>query len=803
MNARRTLITGLVVLTAAVSSAKTIGWWKFDDEAPGTLSTAETRAANAASADYGSGVFRSITGTGAGTVGTVADHMPVFVESRHTKVYDPVTDQQYDNTAAVGYQVTGTTDVTVEGGAVCIPDSENLRPANFTIECFVCTTQKVLYTMVPIVGRPCSSFTDETFGLCMLNNGCLFARMRSNGSSHLSDLSGEGKKQKINDGRWHHVAMTYDATAGRMTVYVDYVEDFHRDWSGPLEYRDDKSIYIGGYQVQGRKLDGRIDEVRFSDTALEPKDFLRFDEPTPAVVDKDTLIFASFEGGKEPLEERNFNEIVRNGPKMELKAVGGEKPPAALTDSVPCPILERGTNLAAQVVNASSIHLPTNGLGNGYALCAEARTYCATNLTIECFIRNDEPIRGTGTTENQKIFQIGSKPTLLLVREFAGSFYIAFENQVDGKWTSQSVPGATTDLSCGVWHHVAVVYDAEAKTITFTIDYNKSYTKSNVVLYSGEAQNLYFGSDNTGTKQLYCGSFDGIRVTARALTRAEFLNRGGTEEPSSTLATIPFDGDYTVGPFPHIACLSEGAGYAFAADDGNVPTFTDEVVGPLISRDGTNQTIVATNTAALRVDKGYAAFGGATEALRRDFTAECFCRIRWGTKFSGIMRLNRGSSATGDPAWALYLNEGTDSEKDDYSKLQFRMICRRSDGSSSNVYATCTLPVPLKGDKWHHLAVTGESDGGTNVLVSLYCDYKKVTQVNSQYTTVENGTIRLPGLFSAESGKSPCFTVGASGQATAGMKADFDEVRISDHALDPSEFLRVYKEKKGLLLIVR
>ena len=193
MNVRRTLITGLVVLTAAVSSAKTIGWWKFDDEEPGTLSTAETRAANAASADYGIGTFHSITDTGAGKIGTEAGHMPVFVSSRHTKVYDPVTDRQYDNTAAVRFQVTGTTDTTVEGGTVCIPDSANLRPENFTIECFVRTTQKALYTMVPIFGRKYSSFTDETFGLCLLNNGCLFARLRSNGSSNLSDLKGEGK----------------------------------------------------------------------------------------------------------------------------------------------------------------------------------------------------------------------------------------------------------------------------------------------------------------------------------------------------------------------------------------------------------------------------------------------------------------------------------------------------------------------------------------------------------------------------------------------------------------------------------
>ena len=84
-------------------------------------------------------------------------------------------------------------------------------------------------------------------------------------------------------GTWHHVAGTWDGTT--MRAYVDGVEVGNRPFSGTIGYGANEDVYIGvndeGTPRLGAWWNGNIDEVRISDTALNPTQFLNHPNPVP------------------------------------------------------------------------------------------------------------------------------------------------------------------------------------------------------------------------------------------------------------------------------------------------------------------------------------------------------------------------------------------------------------------------------------------------------------------------------------------------------------------------------------------
>lgn len=84
----------------------------------------------------------------------------------------------------------------------------------------------------------------------------------------------------LNDTRWHHVALSYDATAKQFKLYVDYklamtqglknAEEENALFDGPYGYFFCRFPTTGGFE-------GWMDEIRFSSKALEPSEFERFE----------------------------------------------------------------------------------------------------------------------------------------------------------------------------------------------------------------------------------------------------------------------------------------------------------------------------------------------------------------------------------------------------------------------------------------------------------------------------------------------------------------------------------------------
>ena len=83
----------------------------------------------------------------------------------------------------------------------------------------------------------------------------------------------------INDGNFHHVAMTYDGSgsAAGVKLYVDGVEDtevLQQDTLGANLITNSSPFTIGSRDSGGVPFNGDIDELQVSDTPLSGSDIL-------------------------------------------------------------------------------------------------------------------------------------------------------------------------------------------------------------------------------------------------------------------------------------------------------------------------------------------------------------------------------------------------------------------------------------------------------------------------------------------------------------------------------------------------
>ena len=84
---------------------------------------------------------------------------------------------------------------------------------------------------------------------------------------------------KIEDGAWHHVALTYDYPTRTVRIYKDYVKVLESVTANPL-WVDAGNSQIGAGDMA---FDGWIDEVRLTDRVLEPTAFL-YSLPLPGML---------------------------------------------------------------------------------------------------------------------------------------------------------------------------------------------------------------------------------------------------------------------------------------------------------------------------------------------------------------------------------------------------------------------------------------------------------------------------------------------------------------------------------------
>ncbi len=247
-----TLSTGLysVTLTFSDSASKSFtnqwqfrvanqavrGYWKFDEKAAG----------NDASTDVGS--FLDFSGNERN--GTSSSVPPVYVQGS----------PDYGNTSALRFN-SGLDRIVVPdvSGAFNFTNS-------FTMEAVLRTTNTV--AGAAIVAK---NGTD--------GEGEYWWRMPGTGAkSQQIWVSGKGVTGTniVNDGKWHHVAVVYDAAAGEIRAYFNYqLENSLGGLTITNAIGRPNDLTIGSFWNGGSEFIGDVDFIRISSGALAPAEFVQ------------------------------------------------------------------------------------------------------------------------------------------------------------------------------------------------------------------------------------------------------------------------------------------------------------------------------------------------------------------------------------------------------------------------------------------------------------------------------------------------------------------------------------------------
>ena len=789
-------------LWMGVALARTTAWWHFDEADPGTAAAANTIVDECAMGTYGEPISYA-----AGTASSSGDYLPQYARPfRGRKVYDPVTGESHTNRSAMAFKIasegTNTAGHAYYGGAVRFtPPSDGYMPdyANqLTVESFICVTGSSANTFGPIVGnvRSGTAWTDERWALYYQSSGAGAGKIavRLTGSIW---YNAQATDTAVNDGLWHHVAFTYDGTNVR--IYVDYKLDRTYGKTGDIPKASADRLYIGGYNFSDstwgrRRFNGYIDEVRISNAALTPDQFLRL-QPLNPPSDPDEVVRIRFSQSGES-SELQYAESMTD--KFDLQGTfwklhddegmtvydttdkAGGRVGAGLFDDNP----EANVSALCQTTNAAGkanyIKVPrlTNALG-----LSENGTNA--NYTVEAFYKVRRSARG------QTLFKIG--PTTQVAGHVffeRNSETLLFCYNQNGSWTSlTAAPGTVSD---GNWHHVALVSDASNNEVRVYYDYARCNRATNVNLRVWTGCSLFVGG-NESSDQFFDGWIDDCRVTKRVLKPEEFLTTHpvGSVSPSPILLAR-FENDFNMESLLYDDYAITGTGAARTG--GTAPTFVRDSPGPLLL-DGTNGTELVKNDYSAHMDRSRVAF-----PISPLFDAFGTCTVEFIAKFTGLAEGAPNYTNTNNlHAGILRLARGTSTDYDWYTyrignnPKGIGLATRHQENKSTIDYNTWGLPNLLADGRWHHYAFTFEefdSNGTTKTRLTLYYDYKKL----NTYTI--NGTVNLKDVQYGHR-----LMVCESSGATLNLQGEFNALRLSRGVLPVEKFLG--RATRGLYIIFR
>ena len=803
-----------VMLLASTAAADTVAWWHFDEEAPGTVATSGV-------------VTESISGTTATSYWidsnsvkqTSSPYRPAFGPAfSGLAVYDPVAGTTNANRSAMKFVTArgGATPNTnagraYYGGAFKIDGGNSLYAnctGSVTIEAFVCTTGGVYNTFAPIIGcLAASSWTGEKWAIYMENNGTL--AIRFNGSVWYSGNNYKGTAT-INDGRWHHIALTWDGST--VKVYVDYVLDKKTDnsdreysKSGTIDYTG-TATWMGGYGTYdpnngGRKYPGLVDEVRISNVALTPGQFLRLVPTTEVNEDEDTILHVRFDSEARAIESSEAVDGAMCGAQAIFYAVSGAGTSTYDTAEKVAPAVATGIYDDAPVADVSSFCQFTNAADKAnFVKVPAVADYLfpdgvagPTNLnyTIETFFK----ARGEGQIR-KTLFKLGTD--YLIAHVITGDdnnshrVQFCYKKDNDHTWVGSGYSPSGKPYDDGNWHHVAFVSDASNSLIRTYYDYELVSKNSDVYVPVKKGYSLFIGSKENGDGQFFDGWIDDVRVTKRVLRPEEFL----TTHPVGSATPKPlffadFENNYNFTCDSNSYWSVTGSGLKNTSA-GNVPTFEKTSPGALLL-DGTNGSERVVNDYSVQLNKSYVEMPVSPLYEQRAFTVEFWAKFTGfidnngehdGTYtnlpyHAGILRFNRDSSSEYD--WFFY------RIKDNAKGMQ---VAVRNAAGGMAYLGVFYFGRNIADGKWHHYAITFDTnEANTLTTVNVFDDYKQV--VGNSQTSV--GVYRYTGGHKLQMGmgsSNPPFTLGY-----------INSLRFTRGVLTPDKFLG--RVRRGTVVVFR
>ena len=372
----------------------------------------------------------------------------------------------------------------------------------FTIECWVRFDAKdyLGYIFAP------SDASEKGAFVVYQNDDTLFGQFRvvapSTWQQEYIVLSGTGYTQYP-----HHIAYVVDNSKSgtdQAKLYLDGTPIFN---SGLTQSGDfsagfgSRKLFIGSHGNNGSPnngFKGRIDDIRITDGALEPSQFLKFptvgDAMTPA-----NPAFAHWTFGT-----NGTTDVSGNG--HSLTAAGS-------------PSYEDG-------------FLSLNGSSSLYSGSAlPLSQFFASGLTMECFFRTTETFDESGArilleTSNGNDGYSGTIGAFHLSLRASGT-EVSGGLRCDGSGYNTQRTTGTPPLNDGRWHHAAVVYDP---SLAGTKDVVRTYidgveapdSGTSTAIYQLADAPLYVGARQNNTLNVTAG-MDEVRIMPYALAPSEFL----------------------------------------------------------------------------------------------------------------------------------------------------------------------------------------------------------------------------------------------------------------------------------------
>lgn len=332
--------------------------------------------------------------------------------------------------------------------------------------------------------------------------------------------------EKIRDGRWHHVAFTFDEGTHLFKFYMDHELFASKGYQGRFCYNPGSAWTFSGRANSGMKCGGAWDEIRISDAVLEPSQMLQFGS---MAADGDALVHLPLDGDFKSVvsgelaitndaNAKACADYVRDG-KTVFEPVDGKS------------IVEYGDkSVVVRVADVSAARMdecrPMISLGD-FHLDAYS-----SPMTIEFFFKGESGI----DTWNQILgleTESGSdgQKVLRVKRNDADSIQCLMDNPTE---SNGSINPEGVTLFDGKWHHLAFVITAgewqgkPTQNTQLWVDYkkpSKGYKSQMGTLTPPKNLLLKLGSPvATGV------AIDEVRITRGALDVGKFMrmkNNGG------------------------------------------------------------------------------------------------------------------------------------------------------------------------------------------------------------------------------------------------------------------------------------
>jgi len=258
----KTLWGLLAAMAAGAVCAGPAGFWRCEEGKPGDAAGTVVSTVNASALAGKAGFFEK----GSAPVYGSEVPAPVLWDSA---AKDPVAPAnavslRFGKVESVG----GGAPV---GGEVVVSGKDAVtQPASFTLEAFV-KMARATGRHALIASKRRNGQTGASWSLSISPDGMLGVRFDTQpGTANSGDGFNQvvGSSGFLNDGQWHHVALSYDGESRMALLYADHQACGKGMMRSAL-------VYDGSDLIIGRGLEGWLDEIRLTAEVLHPEQFLR------------------------------------------------------------------------------------------------------------------------------------------------------------------------------------------------------------------------------------------------------------------------------------------------------------------------------------------------------------------------------------------------------------------------------------------------------------------------------------------------------------------------------------------------